>query len=114
MATVSGKFPKRDFLVVLVGGKHCRFKNNDVPSGSDHIGGVGRVICSTQYREGSNLQGAAEQENAMPSLRIGDGGGLHDSALPMNKRNISGDQLGQTLGDPTRSPPPIILGHLPP
>ena len=66
MATVSGKFPKRDFLVVLVGGKHCKFKNNDVPSGSDHIGGVGRVIFQRNTGKGATYRERLSRKTPCP------------------------------------------------
>ena len=52
-----------------------------MPNGRDFIGGVGRDAWLTQYREGGNLQGAAEEKNAMPVLKSVDYSRFHDISL---------------------------------
>ena len=91
VATGSTKHTNRNVPEDRVGGKCYKVKDNDVPDGSNQIRDVGRGAQLMQYREGSKLQGAAEEKNAVPGLWSGDEGGLHDISLPLNAHNRSRD-----------------------
>ena len=62
-------------------------KKNDVTGMIYQIRDVGRGARLTQYRKGSNLKGAAEEKNAVPGMKSGDDGRLHDIKYQTNTRN---------------------------
>ena len=72
-----------------VGGKHIKVEDNDVSSSSNQTGDVRRGAWPTHYRKGGNLQGEAEEKNAMPVRWSGDGSRLHDSSSLTNTQNYS-------------------------
>ena len=80
MDTESTKHPNWTVSEDWVGIKHYKIKGNDKSARSNQIKDVGRGAQLTQYREGSNLQVAAKEKNAMLGMLSGDDCVLRGSA----------------------------------
>ena len=71
MAIRITKRPRWTVSVDRVGGQGCKVEDNDIPSGSNYIGDVGRGILPVKYREGRNLPRAAEEKKTpCPDCRV--------------------------------------------